>query len=52
MITVYLWPDGCWCDEYEELLTLLHFKSDDYEVLELTEDQYEQFVNTNERPIV
>ncbi len=47
MITVYVWPDGTWCEEYRDLVVMLNYMSDDYETLELTEEQYEQFVKEN-----
>ncbi len=47
MITVYLGPDGTWCEDYQSLQMYLKWMSDDYQTLELTEDQYEYFVNTH-----
>lgn len=47
MITVYIWPDGSWCDDADDLHSMLRWKSDDYEKVELTWEAYEQFVNTH-----
>ncbi len=46
MIYICLWPDGTWC-EHDDIESYLQWMSDDYQLLELTFDQYEQFVNTH-----
>ena len=45
MIKVIVWPDGTWCDE-EDLHEYTHM-SDDYEIVYLTDLQYEKLLETN-----
>lgn len=40
---VYQWPDGTWCDE-EDLEEYLTFMSDDFQVLLLSEYEYDEFL--------
>lgn len=35
-VTIYVWPDGCWC-EHDELHEMSH-KSDDYVVLTVSDE--------------
>ena len=46
MIKIYMWPDGTWCED-DEWEGYLQWMGDDFKVLELTIEQYEQFVNTH-----
>lgn len=43
MIVIYRWPDGTWC-EYEDIESYLQWMSDDYEIVRLTELEYEQLL--------
>lgn len=43
---VYLWPDGTWC-EGPDLDEYLNFKSDDFQVLILTEYEYDDWLRDN-----
>ena len=43
---VYMWPDGTWCDD-DEVEGCLQWMSDDYEVLELDEFEYDEFLRTH-----
>ncbi len=46
MIKICKWPDGIWC-KYEDLESHLQWLSDDFEIISLTEDEYEVFVGCN-----
>ena len=43
LVTIYLWPDDCWCDE-DELEEMLKHKSDDYTQKRLTQEEYESLL--------
>jgi hypothetical protein len=43
MMRIYYWPDGCWVFDHE--LHSMHYKSDDYGVLELPEDVDEHTID-------
>jgi len=45
-VVIWLWPCGTWTDDEQEFLDMICYKSDDYEVVCLTEDQYYKFVAT------
>ena len=40
MIQIAMWPDGTWCD-LDDVEAYLHFMSDDYEIKQVTEGEYE-----------
>lgn len=46
MIKICVWPDGTWCEKGDEL-NYLQWMSDDFEVIEMTEDQYDEFLRCN-----
>ena len=46
IIKVCRWPDGTWC-EWDELEGYLQWMSDDFEVLELDEYDYDRFLIEN-----
>jgi hypothetical protein len=37
-MTIYYWPDGCWCEESE--LLSMHHKSDDFTPLVLPDENH------------
>lgn len=41
MIEIAIWPDGTWCD-IEDIESYLHFMSDDYEVKQVTQHEYQE----------
>jgi len=45
-VVIWLWPCGTWTDDKREFLDMICYKSDDYEVLRLSEEQYLKFVDT------
>lgn len=46
MIRVCIWPDGTWCEEGEEQ-NYLQWMSDDFEIVVMTEDQFDEFLRCN-----
>jgi len=43
-ITIYRWPDGTWC-EYDDIESYLQWMSDDYDIVFLTQDEYEAMMH-------
>jgi hypothetical protein len=43
LIIIYRWADGTWC-EPEELEDMLTWKSDDFEVLSLTLEEFQDLL--------
>lgn len=46
MIKLCVWSDGTWC-EWEDLESYLQWMSDDFQVAEMTYEQYENFIKFN-----
>lgn len=46
MVEICIWPDGTWCEKGEEA-SYLQWMSDDYSIVEMTEDQYDEFLRCN-----
>lgn len=45
-IRISLWPDGTWCEEGDEA-NYLQWMSDDYKTVEMTENEYDEFLRTH-----
>lgn len=46
MIKVCIWPDGTWC-ESDNIESYLQWMSDDFQVVEMTEEEYDEFLRCN-----
>ena len=46
MVKLCIWSDGTWC-EWEDLESYLQWMSDDFQVTEMTYEQYENFIKFN-----
>ncbi len=46
MIKIYIWPDGTWC-ESDDIKSYLQWMSDDFQVVEMTEEEYDEFLRCN-----
>lgn len=46
MIKICIWSNGTWC-EWGDLESYLQWMSDDFHVVEMSEEQYEHFIQYN-----
>lgn len=45
-VTICKWPDGTWCEKGDEQ-DYLQWMSDDFEYVEMSENEYDEFLRNN-----